>query len=50
MTCAALSHAFRRLLSPEAGSYSSQGQIATGVASIAMCGSLLWGLHELVVR
>lgn len=50
VTCAALSHAFRRLLSPEAGSYSSQGQIATGVASIAMCGSLLWGLHELVVR
>lgn len=50
VSCAALSHAFRRLLAPEAGSYSSQGQIATGVASVAMCGSLLLALHELVVR
>jgi hypothetical protein len=50
VTCAALSHAFRRLLSPEAGSYSSQGQIATGLASVAMTGPLLWAIHELVVR
>ena len=50
VSCAALSHAFRRLLSPEAGSFSSQGQIATGLASVAMSGSLLWGLQELVVR
>jgi len=50
VTCAALSHAFRRLLAPEAGSYSSQGQIATGLASLAMTGPLLWAIHELVVR
>lgn len=50
VTCAALSHAFRRLLAPEAGSYSSQGQIATGVASVAMSGPLLWAIHEIVVR
>lgn len=50
VACAALSHAFRRLLSPEAGSYSSQGQIATGVASVAMSGPLLWAIHEIVVR
>jgi hypothetical protein len=50
VTCAALSHAFRRLLSPEAGSFSSQGQIATGVASVAVCGPLLWAIFQLVVR
>lgn len=50
VTCSALSHALRRLLSPEAGSYSSQGQIATGLASVAMSGPLLWAIHELVVR
>ena len=48
--CAALGHAFRRLLAPEAGSFSSQGQIATGLASVALPGSLLWALYELVVR
>lgn len=47
---AALSHAFRRMLSPEAGSYSSQGQIATGLASIGLVGALLWAINELVVR
>ena len=48
--CAALGHAFRRLLAPEAGSFSSQGQIATGLASVALPGGLLWALYELVVR
>lgn len=47
---AALSHVTRRLLSPEAGSYSSQGQIATGLASVAMVGALLWAIDMLVVR
>lgn len=46
----ALSHVTRRLLAPEAGSYSSQGQIATGLASVAMVGSLLWAINMLVVR
>lgn len=50
VSCAALSHAFRRLLSPESGSYTSQGQIATGVASVAMSGPLLWAVYELIVR
>lgn len=50
VTCAALAHAFRRLLSPEAGSYASEGQIATGLASVAVAGPLLWAIHELVVR
>lgn len=48
--CAALGHAFRRLLAPEAGSFSSQGQIATGLASVAIPGGLLWAIYELVVR
>jgi hypothetical protein len=48
--CAALGHAFRRLLAPEAGSFSTQGQLATGVASLAIPGGLLWALYELVVR
>jgi hypothetical protein len=48
--CAALGHAFRRLLAPEAGSFSSQGQIATGLASVAIPGGLLWAVYELVVR
>lgn len=47
---AALSHVVRRLLSPEAGSFSSQGQIATGLASVAMVGSLLWVIDILIVR
>lgn len=47
---AALSHVTRRLLSPEAGSYSSQGQIATGLGSVAMVGALLWAIDMLVVR
>lgn len=50
VSAAALSHVTRRLLAPEAGSYSSQGQIATGIASIAMVGSLLWAINALVVR
>lgn len=50
VSAAALSHVARRLLSPEAGSYSSQGQIATGLASVAMVGSLLWAINTLVVR
>lgn len=50
VACAALSHAFRRLVSPEVGSYSSEGQIATGLASVAMPGPLLWAIFELVVR
>ena len=49
--CAAgLSHAFRRMLSPEAGSYSSQGQIATGLGSIALVGPLLWAINHLLIR
>lgn len=50
VACAALAHAFRRLLSPEAGSYASEGQIATGLASVAVAGPLLWAILELVVR
>lgn len=49
--CAAgLSHAFRRMMSPEAGSYSSQGQIAVGLGSVGLIGSMLWVINELLVR
>lgn len=50
VSASALAHVMRRLLSPEAGSYSGQGQIATGLASVGMVGSLLWAIHELVIR
>ncbi|MDO5502705.1 MAG: hypothetical protein Q4G67_05965 [Actinomycetia bacterium] len=50
VACGALAHAFRRLLSPEAGSYSSQGQIAAGMSSVAIVGALLWMINDLVVR
>lgn len=49
VTAAGLSHAFRRMLSPEAGSYSSQGQIATGLGSAALVGSLLWAINHLLI-
>lgn len=50
VSAAGLSHAFRRMVSPEAGSYSSQGQIATGLGSIALVGPLLWAINHLLIR
>lgn len=50
VAAAGLSHAFRRMLSPESGSYSSQGQIATGLGSIGLVGALLWAINELLIR
>ena len=50
VSAAGLSHLVRRMLSPEAGSYSSQGQIASAAASIAMVGGLLWSINDLIVR
>lgn len=47
---AALSHVVRRLVSPVAGSYSGQGQIATGLASVSMVGALLWAINDLIIR
>lgn len=47
---AALSHSFRRMLSPEPGSYSGPGQIAAGLGSIGLVGALVWVLNEFVVR
>lgn len=50
VSAAGLSHAFRRMMSPEAGSYSSQGQIASGLASIGLVGAMLWAVQELLIR
>lgn len=46
---AAVSHTFRRLLSPQAGSYAGPGQIATGLASVGLVGAMLWAINEFLV-